>query len=140
MYVDDTAGSYTGDSASSLQAKVVTVEERLRRAMLDRDIHVLDELIAPELLFTNHFGQTVSKEADLAVQQSGTLRLTELAPSEQQIQMHSNFAVVSVLMHLVGTYQNVPIDQTIRYTRVWSIAPDGSMRIIAGHASAVVGV
>jgi hypothetical protein len=63
--------------------------------------------------------------------------LKELEPSQQHIQLHPGFAVVSVLMRLVGAYEGAPIDQSIRYTRVWSISPNGSMQIIAGHASAI---
>ncbi len=123
--------------SGNLQAQIIEVEERLRQAMLHDDIRVLDELIAPELLFTSHFGQLVSKEDDLAFHGTGILRLKELEPSQRLIQLHPGFAVVSVLMHLVGTYEGAPIDQRIRYTRVWSISPSGSMQIIAGHMSEV---
>lgn len=104
--------------SNNLQAQIIEVEERLRQAMLDSDIRVLDELIAPDLLFTNHFGQVVSKEEDLAGFQSGVLRLKELVASDQKIKLQEGFAVVSVLMHLLGSYQNSPIDMNIRYTRV----------------------
>jgi hypothetical protein len=123
--------------SSNLQTQVMEAEERLRQAMLGADVSVLDELIAAGLLFTNHFGQIISKEKDLAGFQSGLLRLIELVPSQQHIQLHPGFAVVSVLMHLLGSYAGAPIDQFIRYTRVWLIAPDGTMQVIAGHASMV---
>ena len=122
---------------STLQAQIIDVEERLREAMLRSDVRVLGELIAPELHFTNHFGQVVSKADDLAFHQSGVLRLTELSPSQQHIQLHEGFAVVSVLMHLLGSYEGAPIDQNIRYTRVWLISPNGSPQVIAGHSSMI---
>jgi ketosteroid isomerase-like protein len=120
-----------------LQAQVLNVEERLRMAMLNSDIDVLDELIAPDLLFTSHMGQLVSKEDDLALHRVGILRLMRLKPSQQIIQVHQGFAVVSVLMHVVGNYEDSPIDQNTRYTRVWSIASDGSLQLIAGHMSEI---
>ena len=123
--------------SSNLQDQIMAAEERLRQAMLHSDLHVLDELIAPDLLFTSHLGQVVSKDDDLALHQSSIFRLHELVPSQQRIQIHPGFAVVSVLMHLVGSYESAPIDLSIRYTRVWSITPHGAMQIIAGHASAV---
>src|SRR5258708_38273466 len=113
--------------SSQLEAQVIEVEERLRQAMLHDDVRVLDELISPDLLFTNHFGQLVSKDDDLAFHRAGVLRLTQLEPSQREIQLHPDFAIVSVLMHLVGTYEGAPIEQNIRYTRVWSIFPNGSM-------------
>jgi hypothetical protein len=122
---------------NSLRARVVDAEERLRQAMLHSDVHVLDELVAPELLFTSHTGQLVSKADDLAFHQARVLRLEELEPSEQRIQIHAGFAVASVLMHLVGAYDGAPTDQHIRYTRIWSISPDGALRVVAGHMSEV---
>lgn len=117
-------------------AQIIELEERLRQAMLRSDVAVLDELIAPELLFTNHLGRLIRKQDDLAFHQSGTLRLKELTPSEQHIQLNPGFAVVSVLMHLLGSHEGAPIDFHIRYTRIWSTSPRGSLHIIAGHASA----
>jgi hypothetical protein len=54
-----------------LQSKIVELEERLRQAMLRSEVSVLDKLIAPELIFTNHLGQLVTKQDDLASHQSG---------------------------------------------------------------------
>ena len=122
---------------SEIQALILEGEERLRQAMLHSDVSVLGELISSELHFTNHFGQVVTKEDDLAFHRSRVLRLTQLEPSEQFIQIHPGFAVVSVLMHLIGSYVGAPIEQNIRYTRIWTIAPNGSLQIIAGHSSEI---
>jgi ketosteroid isomerase-like protein len=122
---------------SDHQTQIIELEERLRQAMLHDDIQALDELISPELLFTSHVGQLVTKEDDLAFHRAGILRLKALEPSQQHIQLHADFAVVSVLMHLVGSYEGAPIEQNIRYTRVWSISADGSIQVIAGHMSEI---
>ncbi|MEJ6004903.1 hypothetical protein WG899_05050 [Paucibacter sp. AS339] len=42
-------------------------EERLRLAMLASDSVALDELIAPELLFTNHLGQVLPSHPGLSI-------------------------------------------------------------------------
>ncbi|WP_309741273.1 DUF4440 domain-containing protein [Chamaesiphon sp. OTE_20_metabat_361] len=86
------------------QAQIIELEERLRQAMLGSDVVELDALIAPELLFTNHLGQLVSKQEDLDAHRSGQFKFTELTPSERQIQLNNGFTVVSVLMHIVGSY------------------------------------
>jgi hypothetical protein len=51
--------------SDNLQAQIVELEERLRQAMLHSDVAKLDALIAPELLFTNHLGQRISKQMGL---------------------------------------------------------------------------
>jgi Domain of unknown function (DUF4440) len=117
------------------QSQIISLEERLRQAMLHSDIAELDALIAPELLFTNHFGQIVTKQKDLDAHQSGFLKFTEITSSDRHIQVNPGFTVVSVLMHLLGTYGGTPFDQNIRFTRVWAISSSGSLQIVAGHTS-----
>ena len=119
------------------ESDIIELEERLRQAMLKSDVAELDALIAPELLFTSHLGQLVSKEQDLAIHRSGTLKLTELHPSEQSIHLNEGFSVVSVQMHLLGLYADAAVDEHIRYTRVWSLSSAGSLQVVAGHASVV---
>jgi hypothetical protein len=105
--------------------------------MLQNDVSVLDELIAPDLLFTSINGQLASKADDLAAHQARLLQLTTIEPVQQTIQLHPGFAVVSALMHLVGTYAGTPIDLQLRYTRVWVLAQNGSVQITAGYMSEV---
>ena len=119
------------------QAQIVELEERLRQAMLGSDVVELDALLAPGLLFTNHLGQIISKQEDLDAHLSGQFKFTELTPSERQIQLKDGFTVVSVLMHIVGSYEGTPVEQDIRFTRVWAVSSIGSIQIIAGHTSAI---
>ena len=119
------------------ESQIIEIEERLRKAMLNSDVAELDALIAPELIFTSYLGQLVSKQQDLAIHQSGTLKFRALTPSERHVQLNEGFSVVSVQMHLLGSYEDTTIDVNIRYTRVWSISSAGSLQIVAGHASVV---
>ncbi len=119
------------------ESQIAEFEERLRLAMLNSDVAELDALIAPELLFTNHLGQLITKQQDLAMHRSGTLKFTGIAPSDQLIQLNEGFSVVSVQMYLLGSYAGTAIDEHIRYTRVWSLSSAGSLQIVAGHASVV---
>jgi ketosteroid isomerase-like protein len=119
------------------QDRVTELEERLRQAMLRSDVIELDALIAPELLFTNHLGQVVSKDADLDAHRSGRFKFIEITLSDRQIQVNDGFAVVSVLTHILGSYEGTPVEQNIRFTRVWTISNHGSIQIIAGHTSEI---
>jgi hypothetical protein len=123
--------------SGELEAQVREAEERLRRAMVDHDVEALDELIAPELLFTGHVGQLVTKEDDLAFHRARMVQLTDIEPLEEYIQLHPGFAVVSVLLHLVGTFEGAAIDQRMRYTRVWVMREGGKVQLVAGHMSEV---
>jgi Domain of unknown function (DUF4440) len=121
----------------NLQSQIIELEEQLRQAMLHSNVAELDTLIAPELLFTNHLGQIFSKQDDLDAHRSGKFKFTEITPSDRHLQINPGFTVVSVLMHIVGSYDGTPVEQDIRFTRVWAISTTGSIQIIAGHTSAI---
>jgi [ribosomal protein S5]-alanine N-acetyltransferase len=125
--------------SNNLQSQIIELEERLRQAMLSSDVAELDALIAPELLFTNHLGQRFTKEEDLEAHRTGRFKFTEITPSDRQIQFNTGFTVVSVLTHILGSYEGTPVEQNIRFTRVWAISSSSSIQIIAGHTSALPG-
>jgi hypothetical protein len=127
----------TNELSNAFRKTIIELEERLRLAMLASDVSELDALISPDLLFTNHLGTLITKEADLASHRSGDLKLNSLKPSEQHLRIMDKSAVVSVAMHLQGSYLEQAIDLNIRYTRVWAIGSNGQLQIIAGHASAI---
>jgi hypothetical protein len=93
------------------QSQIIEIEERLRQAMLNSDVAELDALIAPELIFTSYLGQLISKQQDLAIHQSGIVKFRALIPSERYIQINQGFSVVSVQMHILGSYKGTEIDQ-----------------------------
>jgi hypothetical protein len=119
------------------ELQIVGMEERLRQAMLKSDVAELDALIAPELIFTSYLGQLVSKEEDLAIHRSGVLDFRSLTPSDRHIQCNEGFSVVSVHMHIVGSYAGAEVDQNFRFTRVWALSSVKSLQIVAGHVGMV---
>ena len=123
--------------AADWEAQILVAEERLRQAQLHNDVGALDELLAPDLLFTGHLGQLASKADDLAAHRARLLRLTEATVLERHLQLHPTFGVVSTLLHLVGSYEGQAIDQQMRYTRVWAVTGAGALQVVAGHMSEV---
>ncbi|MGG1643922.1 nuclear transport factor 2 family protein [Paenibacillus sp. NRS-1782] len=65
--------------------QIIEHEEKLRKAMLSSDIKVLDELIHDDLIFVNHFGQMLNKEADLEAHRSGVLHFTDIQVLDQRV-------------------------------------------------------
>ena len=121
-----------------VESQILEAEDQLRAAMLTSDITALDKLLAPELLFTNHLGQLVGKEEDLGSHRSGMLRVSELTPSEQEIRIHGDVAIVSVRMQLSGTYGDKPANGDFRFTRVWALSPEKTRLLVAAHATLIV--
>ncbi|NER48778.1 MAG: nuclear transport factor 2 family protein [Symploca sp. SIO1A3] len=120
-----------------VKAQILEAEERLRIAMLRSDAKALNELLAPELIFTNHLGQVLSKQDDLVAHQSGMLRISDLTPSEQYIHCSGSFVIVSVRMHLSGSYAGKASDGDFRFTRIWTLSSSGTWHIVAAHSSMV---
>ncbi|SMC22807.1 protein of unknown function [Andreprevotia lacus DSM 23236] len=118
------------------EAEIAELEIQLRDAMLHSDVATLDRLIAPELMFTDHFGRVLGKADDLALHCNGTLRFSQLVPSEQQIMLRGDAALVTVRMHTVGSFADAPFDSDLRYTRIWHRGPAG-WQLVGGHISAI---
>ena len=117
--------------------QIINIEERLRQAMLDSNVSVLNELLAPEIIITNHLGQLLEKQDDLAAHESGLIKINELKPSEQHIQIHGEVAIVSVRMQIMGSYDGNPSNGDFRFTRVWAISSSGNWHIVAAHIGIV---
>jgi Domain of unknown function (DUF4440) len=101
-----------------VDVQIGEAEDRLMQAMLHSDVSALEGLLAQDLIFTNHLGQLVGKEDDLAAHGSGVLKIHELQSSEQRIQARGETAIVSVRVKLKGTYSGVPAHGDFRFTRV----------------------
>jgi len=123
--------------SNMIEDQILEAEERLRQAMLASDVSTLDELLAAELVFTNHLGQVLGKQDDLGAHQSGLVQISELTPSERTVQVHSDVAVVAVRVHLAGSYAGTPSEADFRFTRVWARSTGGQWQVVAGHASVV---
>lgn len=115
---------------------VVELEEQLERAMRASDVQALDELLADDLLFTNHQGMVVTKQEDLDVHRSGLLKLDSIVASDRRIRLLGPVAIVAVRVQLAGRYANDSFEGAFRYTRVWALQ-GARWRIVAAHASAV---
>jgi ketosteroid isomerase-like protein len=122
---------------SPLQEQIVQVEDRLRTAMLSSDVAALNELLAPDLIFTNHLGQLLGKDDDLAGYRSGVLKVLSLEPSEWHVRALGDVAVVSVRMQLIGTYEGAPANGDFRFTRVWTRSQQETWQIVAAHAGLI---
>ncbi len=122
---------------SPLQAQIVEVEDQLRTAMLNSDVAALNELLAPDLIFTNHLGQLLGKDDDLVAYRSGVLKIASLKPSELHIRALGDAAVVSVRMQLSGTYEGAPANGDFRFTRVWARSQQERWQIVVAHAGLV---
>jgi ketosteroid isomerase-like protein len=129
--------SQRGIMNQTAEAQIVDAEDRLRTAMLSSDVNALDDLLAPDLIFTNHFGQLLGKQDDLAAYRSNMLKIEELNPSERHIRLNGDVAIVSVRMQVTGSYDGHPANGDFRFTRVWILSSRNTWYVAAAHAGIV---
>ncbi|KOS63145.1 nuclear transport factor 2 family protein [Lysinibacillus agricola] len=115
---------------------IIEYEERLRQAMLNGDVKALEELIDDNLIFVNHFGQILTKEADIEAYRSGILSFTTINFLDQKIILLENSAVTVTRATLKGTFGTEPIEDEMCYSRVWKQNGE-RLIIVSGHCSSV---
>jgi Domain of unknown function (DUF4440) len=121
----------------TVETQIINAEERLRQAMIASDVSILNELLAPEIIITSHLGELLGKQDDLAAHKSGLIKIYELNPSERQIQIYGEMAIVSVRMQILGSYNGSPANGDFRFTRVWAVSASGTCHIVAAHIGIV---
>ncbi len=103
-----------------IENEIIQMEERFRKAQLTNNTNELDQLISDDLICTFIDGLLYTKQQDLDIHKSGTLKFESITPLEQKIKILGDTAVVNVLMDIKGKSSEERIDGKVRYTRVWA--------------------
>ena len=119
-----------------MKEDILQKENELLAAMLHSDVSTLDQLIADDLLFTDHTGRVLGKQDDLEAHRNGVVGIDSIEPHDQKIQVYGTTAVVSVRMELKGHYMQEPFEGNLRFSRTW-VKRNDSWQIVAGQATAV---
>lgn len=119
-----------------MMSDVEIYEARLRVAMLASDVAELDRLIADDLIFTAFNGQLVTKEQDLEMHRSGSIKIEELDVLELLAREVGEVALVVAHVRISGSFDNQPASGEFRFTRVWQMKQEG-WQIVAGACVAV---
>jgi len=118
-------------------SQIEQCEERLKQAMLQSDVAILDELLATDMIFTNHLGQLMTKQDDLEAHRSGAIKIDEITLSNRKINIRENIAIVSVHAYISGSFAGSASETNFRFTRVWHRTSSDDWQVIVGHSSIV---
>lgn len=119
-----------------MKNEIIKLEEELQLAMLTSDVEKLDELIADSLVFIAPNGMVVTKQMDLDTHKSGLQKMSKLSPSEQQIVIHNDLAIVTVRMEIEGTYGDNSINGNYRYLRTWGKV-NNKLQVVTGSVTPI---
>ncbi|MEH3115632.1 nuclear transport factor 2 family protein [Pedobacter terrae] len=116
--------------------KIILLESRLLTAIQTGDVEDLNMLLHDDLLFNFPNGVTITKAVDLETYTSGNLVVNSIFPSEQQINVINDTAVVSVKIELNAIYHAQSVEGIFRYLRVWKWF-DQEWKVIAGSCVSI---
>lgn len=119
------------------ELEIQEAEETLKKAMMASDVEMLEQILSPDLVFTNHMGQTLSRQDDLDAHRAGAVAIETVDISDQSIKVLDDVAIVTLAAHIVGSFGGSAFDETLRFTRVWHALSPGNWQVVAAHASAV---
>ena len=112
-------------------ATILNLEHQLIDAIRTGNIDFLEKVMHEELLFLAPNGLVVTKEMDLASHRAGHMRVDELLPHSENINILGDTAVSVMVYTTRGTMMGNPISGRFRYIRTWKEFPEG-IQIISG--------
>ena len=124
------------NSSAITEAQIVELENQLRQVVLSADSEGLARLLHDDLLFNTPDGQTATKAMDVEAYRSGNMRVSNFTPSDRQINLIGNCAVVAVTVALRGSNFGQEFKGLFRYLRVWKQIGE-TWQIIGGSCVAL---
>lgn len=116
--------------------EILNLENTLYDAIKNSDTEVLDNLLHADLLFVVPSGQTITKEMDLQTYREGNLKVKELTPKVEELNIIADLAMITLQMKLKGDYNNEPFEAKYRYIRFWKEFPEG-IKVVGGSGMAI---
>lgn len=115
---------------------ILEQENKLYKAIKDGNITALDQLLHDDLLFILPSGETITKENDLDTYRDGALKVDELLPEIENLNIIDDLAVITLTMKLKGKLNDVPFEASFRYIRFWKKFGDG-IKVVGGSGRAI---
>ncbi|MNL17007.1 hypothetical protein D3C87_1380760 [compost metagenome] len=115
---------------------ILEQEKKLYNAIKYSNIAALDQLLHDDLLFILPSGETITKQIDLDTYRDGALKVDELMPEIENLNIIDDMAVITLTMKLNGKFNDVPFEANYRYIRFWRQFSDG-IKVVGGSGMAV---
>ena len=115
---------------------ILKLENQLYEAMKSADIEALDNLLHNDLLFIIPSGEVINKEKDLESYGTGNLKIIEIQPEVEHLNIIDNVAIITLKLKLNGSFLGDPFEAQFRYIRFWKEFEDG-IKVIGGSGVAI---
>lgn len=118
------------------KADILVYEEKLYEAMKNENLTILNDLLHDDLLFTLPSGQTVTKIMDLESYKEGKLKLHQITPTVEALNIIDDSAIIVLNMELSGKFDHEPFKAKFKYIRFWKKFDDG-IKVIGGSGMVI---
>ncbi|HVC47720.1 MAG TPA: nuclear transport factor 2 family protein [Terracidiphilus sp.] len=119
------------------QHEIDQLEQTWREAVLHRDTHAMNRLLAEDFLAITPSGLLQTKAETLAAMRNGTLVFHSIDILEQRVRFYGQTAVVTSKARVTGTTPEGELTGNYRYTRVYARGSQGVWRIVSFEASRI---
>jgi ketosteroid isomerase-like protein len=109
--------------------EILALEQQWRSAQLNDDIPAMDKLLSDDYLGITSTGDVLTKAQQLDRMRTRALTLTTLELSDIKIKLVGQIAIVNSVAHSTGTSDNVRLDGSYRYTRIYQHLPSGAWKV-----------
>ncbi len=102
-----------------IKEKVIESEREYLKAMLDGDVDKFDELINEEVQLNVPDGKTINKEMVLYAYKTKKIMVSKIRTIDLDIRVFNDVAIVNIVVELLGTFLEQPINGKYKFLRVW---------------------
>ncbi len=116
---------------------IQALESRLQNAMLNSNVDELNELLADDLIFTNHVGHLMTKWDDLNMHKFGILKIKKIELANLNIKLLNGVALVNTEAIIRGIFNNQTSENKFRFSRIWSKNSNNMWQVIMAHSTLI---
>ena len=122
-------------TAEDDRAELAKLEESWMQAVADRDMELLERLVAPHFRFmaVHLYPEPMTRAQWLEAAREG-YTIVSFAFESMEIDIEGDTGIIHSRYSQVASYQHVSLSNVFRLTDVWTRA-DGNWRVMARHSS-----
>jgi len=109
--------------------QILALEQQWRTAQLNNDVPAMDKLLSDDYLGITSGGNVLTKAQQLDRMRTRSLSLTSLELSDIKVKLVGQIAIVNSVARTTGTSDDVRLDGSFRYTRIYQHLPSGAWKI-----------
>ena len=110
--------------------EIVALERKWVEVYKRNDAEQFERLLTTDFIYTSPVGEKVLRQIYLDNLRNGIVKLSSVVPSDEEVRLHADTAVVTATWTVDEAYRGTPFQGPARITRVW-IKVDGEWKALA---------